>query len=191
MWPWGHLAFGYVFYSLVSRLWFDEPPRGPAVYVLAIATQIPDLVDKPLSWVFGVIPTGYSVAHSVFVAVPLGVAVALLAWRRDHLGAGIAFVVGYWSHLLGDLVVGVATSQPNVLGRVLWPVVTLSPYAERMGAIDRALHYLVQFVAQIRTGDDPTLLLVYLGPFAVAFLVWIVDGMPGFPWLRRRTVRTP
>lgn len=191
MWPWGHLAFGYVLFSLASRAWFDEPPRGPSVYVLVIATQLPDLVDKTLSWVLGVFPTGYSVGHSVFVAVPVGVAVATLAWRRDRVAAGVAFVVGYWSHLAGDVVVGAVTPETHSLGRVLWPVVTLEPYEERMGAVERALHYFAQFVAELRTGEDPTLLLLYFGPFLAAFVIWIVDGMPGVPWLRRRTVRTP
>lgn len=185
MWPWGHLAFGYVLLSLVSRGWFDEPPRGSAVYVLAVATQLPDLVDKPLSWVFGVFPTGYSVAHSALVAVPVGVGVAALALRRGRPDAGLAFVVGYWSHLVGDLAVGIATGQSTVIGRVLWPVVTVPPYAERMGALERGMEYLVAFLAEIRTPDDPTLLLLYVGPFAVAVVVWVVDGMPGIPWRRR------
>lgn len=191
MWPWGHLAFGYVVFSLVSRGWFDEPPRGSAVYVLVVATQLPDLVDKSLSWVWGVFPSGYSIGHSVFVAVPVGIAVALLAWRRDRLAAGVAFVVGYWSHLLGDLLVGAVTRQPTVLGRVLWPAVTLPPYADRMGAYERALHYFAEFLVQLRTAEDPSLLLLYFGPLVAAFLIWIVDGMPGVPWVRRRTTRAP
>lgn len=190
MWPWGHLAFGYVFFSLVSRAWFDEPPRGSSVYVLALATQLPDLVDKPLSWTFEVFPSGYSVGHSVFVAVPVAVAVALLAWRFHRTAAGVAFAVGYWSHLVGDVLVGAVTRQEYVIERVLWPTVTLPPYASRMGAFERGLQYFNEFVVQLRTAEDPTLLLLYLGPFVAAFLVWIVDGMPGVPWLRRRTLRT-
>ena len=190
MWPWGHLAFGYVIYSLLSRAWFDEPPRGLSVYVLAFATQLPDLVDKPLSWVFGVFPSGYSVAHSALVAVPLGLAVLALAARRERLPVGVAFAVGWWSHLVGDLLVGAVTRQPTVLGRVLWPLVTLPPYENRMGALQRGLSYFVEFVAELRSGGDPTLLLLYVGPFVAAFLIWIVDGMPGLPWLRRRRVRT-
>jgi hypothetical protein len=190
MWPWGHLAFGYVIYSLTSRGWFDEPPRGPSVYLLAFATQLPDLVDKPLSWVFGVFPTGYSVAHSVFVAVPVAVAVALVAWRWNRLAVGVAFVVGYWSHLVGDLLVGAVTEQQYVIERVLWPVATLPPYAVRMSAFDRGLEYFTEFVAHLRATNDPTLLLLYLGPFVAAFVIWIVDGMPGIPWIRRRTVGT-
>ena len=176
MWPWGHLAFGYVLFSLASRAWFDEPPRGPSVYVLVVATQLPDLVDKTLSWVLGVFPTGYSVAHSVFVAVPAGIVVALVAWRRGRPAAGVAFAVGLWSHLLGDVIVGALTP---------------GTYEVQMGAVERALYYFAQFVAELRTGEDPTLLLLYFGPFLAAFVIWIVDGMPGFPWIRRRTMRTP
>lgn len=191
MWPWGHLAFGYVIYSLASRGWFDEPPRGPAVYALVLATQLPDLVDKPLSWSLGVFPTGYSVAHSAFVALPVGVALALVARRSGRTAEGVAFVVGYWSHLLGDVLVGAMTRQTAALGRVLWPVVTMPPYAERMDALERALTYFTAFVAELRTPDDPWVLLLYLGPLVAATLIWIVDGMPGLPRIRRRTARTP
>ena len=190
MWPWGHLAFGYVLFSLVSRGWFDEPPRGSSVYVLAVATQLPDLVDKPLSWTFGVFPTGYSIGHSVFVAVPVATAVALAAWRWNRPDAGVAFAVGYGSHLVGDLLVGAVTGQEYVIERVLWPVATLPPYAVRLGAFERGLAYFTEFVVQLRTAEDPTLLLLYLGPFVAAFVIWVVDGMPGIPWIRRRSVRT-
>ena len=49
MWPWEHLAFGYVLYSLGVRTLRGRTPRGPPVLVLAVATQVPDLLDKPLA----------------------------------------------------------------------------------------------------------------------------------------------
>ena len=70
MWPWEHVAFGYVLYSLGSHAIRREPPAEWTVFALGLGTLVPDLVDKPLSWSLGLFPTGYSVAHSALVAVP-------------------------------------------------------------------------------------------------------------------------
>ena len=60
MLPWGHLAVGYLAYSLAVRVRSGGPPAGLAVAALAVGTQFPDLIDKPLvSWV-SVLPSGRS-----------------------------------------------------------------------------------------------------------------------------------
>lgn len=71
MWPWEHLAVGYIGYSLSVRLAGRGVPRPRPVVALAVGTQFPDLVDKPLSWTLGVLPSGHSLAHSLFAALPL------------------------------------------------------------------------------------------------------------------------
>ena len=50
--PWGHLAIGYLCLSLAIRARWRVPPQGPAVIAVAIGTQLPDLIDKPLAWTF-------------------------------------------------------------------------------------------------------------------------------------------
>ena len=57
MWPWGHLVFGYLLYLLVRPRAWRNGDRF-AVIVLMIGTQVPDIVDKPLAWWFGVLPSG-------------------------------------------------------------------------------------------------------------------------------------
>ena len=69
--PLGHAAFGYVLYSLYTRLHLNHPPQGLAALALAFGTQFPDLIDKPLTWTFAVLPYGRSFAHSLFTLVPL------------------------------------------------------------------------------------------------------------------------
>ena len=63
MWPWDHLAFGYVWYTLASRGWDGRPPSNAAAIALAVGTQFPDLVDKPLAWWLDVLPAGRSLGH--------------------------------------------------------------------------------------------------------------------------------
>lgn len=187
MWPWGHAAFGYVLYSLGSRTVRRRPPKGASVWVLLFMTQFPDLVDKPMSWVFHLFPQGDSVAHSIFVAVPLALAVFALAVHYDRSDVGAAVVVGWWSHLVGDVLAALLYGYgwDFAVMRVLWPVVTFPPYAEQRVALDRVLHYFHEFVQMLSTEQLAGVLLVYFGPFVLAFVLWLVDGAPGLEPLRR------
>lgn len=181
MFPWGHLAFGYLLFSPLVRLWRRRGPEGLAVVALALGTQLPDLIDKPLSWVFHLTPSGYSVAHSVFVAVPVagGVAVALTARGRSE--AGVGFAVGYLSHLAGDVLLAVALRQPYTVERVLWPAVTLPGYASEPSAVGRTLTYVVEWVEFLLASENLLLPVMYFGPLVAAGLLWLVDGAPGLP----------
>jgi len=71
MWPWGHLAVGYLLWSVLVRDRRFRPPTGAETLLLAVGTQFPDAVDKPLAWSLGVLPNGRSLAHSVFLATAL------------------------------------------------------------------------------------------------------------------------
>lgn len=189
MWPWGHVAFGYLLHSLARHLGWRRAPGGDEVAVLAVAALLPDLVDKPLSWTFGLFPQGYSVAHSVFVAVPLALLVVLLAVRTDRGAVGGAFLVGYWSHLAGDVLVATVLRKQDALARVLWPLVTLPAYDTDRGALDRALYYAANAVEFLGTTDSLAVLFVYLGPLAAAVLLWVADGAPGVAETRRLLAR--
>ncbi|RRJ30560.1 metal-dependent hydrolase [Halocatena pleomorpha] len=187
MWPWGHAAFGYLLYSFGSRL-FGRTPQGYPVIVLLIGTQLPDLVDKTLSWVLELFPQGYSVAHSVFVAVPFGVlVVACAVWRR-RTRYGLAFLLGYWSHIVGDLLFGLFSGNPYTFARVMWPVVTLPPYTTDLSGLARVEAYIISFLnffADEGVTAVLVLLAVYFGPVMLAFLVWLFDGAPGVSEVRR------
>lgn len=177
MWPWGHAAFGYLLYSFGARA-AGERPQGVPVIVLAVATQLPDVVDKSLSWGLDVFPQGYAVGHSLFVGVPLGVAVLALAWRTDRLRTGLAAVVGYWSHLVGDMAYGLLSRNPYWFDRMLWPVVTLPPYDSDVG-FARLFIYVGEFLSRLSTGAAFVLVAIYFGPFLFAVVVWLLDGAPG------------
>lgn len=178
MWPWDHLAVAYVLYSLARRIAGERP--STEVFVLAGAALLPDVVDKTLSWGLGVFPSGYAVGHSVFVAVPAGVVVAALSGRLRRLEFGLAFVVGYWSHLAGDVVWGALVYGSPAFDRVLWPIVEFEPYPTRRGLLDRALYYLADLAGTLADAG-PAVVVAYLAPLAVAFGLWVLDGAPGIP----------
>ena len=176
--PWGHAAFAYVLYSLGHRVTTRNPPSGLTAIVALFGSQLPDLVDKPLSWGLHLFPQGYSVAHSVFVAVPVGLFVLAVAARKRRLGVGAAFAVGYWSHLVGDVLVAMAERHPFPFDRVLWPLVTLPPYGHPVSLFGRVHHVIETFFYSLTAGQQLTFLAIYFTPFFFAFLLWLVDGAP-------------
>lgn len=188
MWPWGHAAVGYLLYSGSLRLLGHEPPTDRAVPAVLLATQFPDLVDKPLSWGLGLFPTGYALGHSVFVAASVGVVLLAVGVRWRRAGLAAPFVVGYWSHLAADVLDPLRRGEPPLIERVLWPVVADAPYEEDLG-LERGLAYLDAFLAAARSTDPLSLLVLYLLLPLATVAVWLFDGAPGLP-LVTRPVRT-
>ena len=179
MWPWEHLAFGYVLYSALTHLVWRRSPRGEEALALALATQLPDLIDKPLSWGFDVFPTGYAVGHSVFFAVPVAFAVAALAARRDRPLAGVAFGVGYASHLAGDVLSPLRAGGDLGFERLLWPLVTFEGYATELGFLGRFGLYVGRYLGEVTEPEHLPFLLAYLGLLLGVTALWVLDGAPG------------
>lgn len=99
----------YVAYALVSS---HRLPARWALVPLAVGSQFPDLVDKPLAY-WGVLAYGRSLAHSVFSLLFVCGVVWLVVRSptlrlADWLPAQVrrltpaAFTIGYAAHLLGD-----------------------------------------------------------------------------------------
>jgi len=103
MWPWGHAAVGFLLLSVLTLAAARRWPRRAETLVVLFATQLPDLIDKPLAWTLSVLPTGRSLAHSLLTAIVFLVLVSLLATRYDQRELTPAFGIGYVSHLLTDL----------------------------------------------------------------------------------------
>lgn len=185
MWPWEHLAFGYVLYSAWTHLVWRRSPHGVAALVLALATQLPDLIDKPLSWGFDVFPQGYAIGHSIFFAVPLSVVVAVIAARRDRLPVGVAFAVGYASHLVGDILFPALQGGDLGIERVLWPLVTFQEYGTNYGFIGRFTLYVGEYLHEVTEPEHLPFLLAYLGLLLAVVGLWVIDGAPGVRSLLR------
>jgi len=173
MWPWGHLACGYLLYTAVSRRYGDRSPSGLEIVVLALGTQFPDLIDKPLAWSVSVLPNGRSLTHSVLVAAVIVVFVALVCRRLRRQPVAVAFAVGYASHLAGDAIPVFFRGTVSELAFLLWPVL---PPVEYGAPKSFAAHLL---------GLDPSPFFFFeIALSAVALGVWVRDGMPGMTELR-------
>ncbi|NHN46659.1 metal-dependent hydrolase [Halostella sp. JP-L12] len=168
MWPWGHLAVGYLLFAATSRRRRARPPDGAETILIALGTQFPDLIDKPLAWSVGVLPNGRSLAHSVFVAA---LVVALVLWLARRAGAptlGGAFGLGYASHLAADALPALLYGVPSDLAFLAWPVLPPVEY-------DTTQSFVAHFA-----GIEPTpFFLAQVGLTAAALVVWLRDGAPG------------
>ncbi|WP_224270053.1 metal-dependent hydrolase [Haloprofundus salinisoli] len=166
--PWGHLGFGYVLYTLfVHAVYRRRPADGPTL-ALAFGTQFPDLVDKPLAWAVQLLPSGRSLAHSLFVAAVVVAVVTVVAARRGYPAAGPAFGIGYLSHLVGDSYTTLLGGRFSEATFLLWP---LYPITEP----DDVDEVLVDLVS-LPLGPELAVTLV-LG--VCVFALWVVDGRPG------------
>jgi hypothetical protein len=179
MLPWGHLAVAYIAYSLAVRVRGDSP-SGAAVLALAVGTQFPDLIDKPLvTWV-ALLPSGRSLGHSLLFALVCGAGLWLLGRRFDRLDVAAAFLFGQLAHVAADAVGPATAGRWAELGFLGWPVTPAYRYSADGERV--LVEYLL---TQLTTPPHYQLVL-----FGVAAALWIVDGRPGLlatrTWLRER-----
>lgn len=178
MWPWEHLAAGYLCYSLLVHLLARRAPRAWPVVALAFGTQVPDLVDKPLAWTLGILPSGHSLAHSLFVALPVSALVVTVAWGLGRRQVGAAFAFGYLSHLPGDVLYPVLVGGEPNFGFLFWPLVPAAEPETSVGLLATVRTLLDQYVTELASSTFTPYLALELGLLLSVFLLWLYDGMP-------------
>jgi len=192
MFPWEHLAVGYLCYSLFAHL-RGRTPSGPATLAVVIGTQFPDLVDKPLSWALDVLPAGVF-AHSVFVAVPLVALVFVAGWRVGRTEPAIAFAVGYLSHLPGDVLPSVVLGGDPSYWFLFWPAMArpgvdvsnpiVGPGAGA-GVVTNAWYYFQDYLGQLASPTGLLFVAVELLVLGGVFVLWLRDGRTGIELFAR------
>jgi hypothetical protein len=185
MWPWGHLAVGYLWYVVSVERRPEAEQTIPALCALAVGTQFPDLVDKPLAWTFDVLPSGRSLAHSLLTIVAL---VCLLTYlgryaRREELA--FAFNVGIVTHTISDIEPGPLAGllagdwgQLQWLSYLVWPVVPPAPYPNDSSFVEVFAAFTL----------DPYIIFQF-GLFGVGTCAWLATGATGVSALRRAVRR--
>jgi hypothetical protein len=181
MWPWGHLAVGYLSYVAVLHLRDEGELTLFTLLAVAFGTQFPDLIDKPLAWSVAVLPSGRSFAHSLITATVIIWIAYTICQRLNRAEVAVAFGLGYISHSLVDLgptvVDGVLRgdlSQLQWTTYLLWPLLSSPPYPhdnsfyEHFAAFVLEPYMVAQFVI-----------------FGVAIAVWVATGTPGTTEVRQ------
>lgn len=174
--------FAYVLYSLYAHGVRGSPPADRPVVALVVGAVLPDLIDKPLAWQFDVFQTGYAVAHSAFVAVPVALAAYGVARRFDAGPTGAAFGVGYLLHLVGDVLPASLSEGTLTLTPALWPVLVAPPDV-RESLAGGAYALLTLYVAQILSLDLTLVVVLQVGSLVAGLALWLVDGRPGLALL--------
>jgi hypothetical protein len=185
MWPWEHLAIGYLAYSLWRRIDGPGRPSTGEALVVAFATQFPDLIDKPLGWGTTILPAGTSLAHSALVALPTALAVQALAMAAGRRRLGTAFAVGYLTHLPGDVLYPVLLGGSPKLAFLLWPLVPAAAHPP-VSLLAQVGDLVNRFLEIMGTPRGRTYVLLEASLLAAALAAWLLDGRPGLDLLRRR-----
>ncbi|THE62896.1 metal-dependent hydrolase [Salinadaptatus halalkaliphilus] len=180
MWPWEHAIVGYLAYSLFAHLYYRASPNGLEAFAVVFASVLPDLIDKPLAWEYGVFETGYALGHSIFFAVPLSIAVGLLARRVGRGRAGVAFGVGYLLHLPADVLDTYVRGGQLAFNVMLWPVDPIEPghgheHTDFLGEFTRLFG---RYSQELLAGELSTYMWIQTGLAGLAVLVWLADGAP-------------
>jgi hypothetical protein len=192
MWPWEHLAFGYLLYSALARA-SGRRPRNADALVLAVTTQLPDLIDKPLAWWLGILPSGLSLGHSLLFAVPVCLLAFAVGRRTGDAALGVACSVGYLSHLAGDAVYPALTGGRVRVSFLWWPLGD-QPTVSPPGLFSQFAVFLGQYWAFLGTPRGRLYAVAELTLLLLAVAAWVVDGYPGVttpdrlphPWRRNR-----
>lgn len=181
MWPWEHLAVGYILFSLTYRRYTGRAPSDTAAIAVILGTQFPDLVDKPLAWSFDVLTSGVSVAHSVFVATAVSALLIVVARRVGRPAVGVGFAVGYLAHLPADVIYPMFLGRDVGVTSFFWPLFVSEGGGVGGGFLANFGYFLGEFLEFLATPRGLTFLVFEVTLLAIAAWIWIDDGYPGLP----------
>ncbi len=178
MWPWEHAIVGYVAYSLFCHAYYRDSPSGLEAFAAVFGSVLPDLIDKPLSWEFGVFEAGYAIGHSIFFAVPLAIVVGFGARSIRRPRTGIAFGLTYLLHLPSDVLDAYVREDIVHYELLLWPVVTVQDGGHSHGFLEQFSILFEQYRVELFSSDPSAYLWAQLGLGVFAGVLWLYDGAP-------------
>ncbi|WP_080506775.1 metal-dependent hydrolase [Halolamina pelagica] len=179
MWPWDHAAVGYLLVSGASRLLWGRPPSRRVGALAVVAAVLPDLIDKPLSWGLGLLPSGRSLAHSLLIAAPVLILLLGIGIAYHRRRAAVAFSIAYLSHLAGDVAYPLLVDGELRLGFLLWPLVPAGTSGSGAG-VPYLADLVVDFIDVLASPRGLAYLTVDALVLGLAVVVW---------WRDRRTDR--
>ncbi|MDS0300295.1 hypothetical protein NDI76_16230 [Halogeometricum sp. S1BR25-6] len=200
MWPFAHLAVGYLLYSAYSHARFRRPPDQTAAVLVVFGTQLADFIDKPLA-LLGVLESGRSLGHSYLVVLPVILLVGGAVYRmRGEFGPTVAFGMGYASAPLGDgapqFLQGTFETDLREVSFWVWPFEfpaerIADALAQAPGIGHTITHKAAWTAANIPSYPELGLWVrsFEVGVTLLAAGVWVYDGRPGWA-LARDVVRS-
>ncbi|SEW32130.1 metal-dependent hydrolase [Natrinema salifodinae] len=178
MWPWEHAIVAYLAYSLCRHILTRESPGGLDGFAVVVASVLPDLIDKPLAWEYGVFDVGYGIGHSIFFAVPLALVVGTVANAAGRPRTGLAFGFGYLSHLPADVADALFRQGVLQVELMLWPAATVEGRPPGPGVVEAFTMLFDRYWHHLIAGELSTYRWTQVGLAGLALLVWLADGAP-------------
>jgi membrane-bound metal-dependent hydrolase YbcI (DUF457 family) len=121
MFPIEHALVAFLPVSAYVLLTDRRLPSVRLAAVVFLGSQFPDLVDKPLAYQFGLIPSGRVFMHSLPVALPFLAGVAIYGRQTERPRLTVGFAFAYASHLVADNYGPLFGPRPRVRPDLLWP----------------------------------------------------------------------
>lgn len=126
--PLEHFIFPLLPLVVYTVVRYRKLPTGNTVLLVLIASQLPDVIDKPLAWMFGLLPSGRMFAHSIVVSGPVLIVGCALAIRRGWGRPSVVFTLTYLSHLVGDFYpILWQGSDYYFFPNLFWPLLEANP----------------------------------------------------------------
>ncbi|WP_277552388.1 metal-dependent hydrolase [Halobaculum limi] len=166
MWPWGHAAVGYVVITVLWIGWRRRPLFGREVLAVIVGTQVPDLVDKPLTWIVPLLPSGRSLGHSAVIWAIVAVVVVLSVRNTEYDDLALLVLLGYFLGLLSDLPTAVIRGDISEVSYLLWPLLPAPTFEIEP---DLLIH-----LAEIELSDLVRLAVVCSGLLLGQQLLWFL-----------------
>lgn len=178
MWPWEHTLFAYLVNSLATHLSIGEPPQDGPVIALVLGSVLPDVIDKPLAWQFGIVKSGYAIAHSIFVAIPFNLCVMVVGVKFGKPRVAIAFSLGYLLHLLGDVFPSFLATGKLQWQQITWPIGRRrpDPYESSIGGF---IENFTEYFERLISFELNAPIIIGIGTTIVGIALWVYDGTPG------------
>ncbi|RQG92481.1 metal-dependent hydrolase [Natrarchaeobius chitinivorans] len=171
MQPVVHLAVGYLCYAGYTRATRGTSPAELPALVAIFGAALPDLLDQSLA-AAGVVEVTRTVGHSLLFAIPLVLAVWVVTRARGRELLGVAFAIGYLSHVATDVPWHVLSGDYHELGFLFWPITPMPEYSgvKTLGAV---------------AGVEVTTLWLEAVILVGGVALWWHDGRPGLEPIRR------
>ena len=123
-----HVLIAVVAVVAYSLFRYRRLPSGMITLTAVFSGAFADLVDKPLAWTLGFLPSGRMLAHSIVISVPLIIMILAVTYWRDKLVYGLVFGWSHLAHITADFhpVLYRGTDYywfPNLL----WPILSANP----------------------------------------------------------------
>lgn len=99
-----------------------QRPSSTIIGATFVGSQFPDLIDKPLAFYTGLIPTGRVFMHSLPIAIPFLCVVGAYGWQTNHRAPALAFVFAHLSHIIADTYQTVLNTPLTPSPDLFWPL---------------------------------------------------------------------